>query len=54
MTKRNPAWKEPSWKQSKARYYCDVLKEFPESFSNPDTLVIEPKFLSNIFIFIVF
>jgi hypothetical protein len=41
----NKKAKNQSWKQSKARYYCDVLQTLPETYYNPDLLSIEPRFV---------
>lgn len=41
---RRPEPKEPKWKQSVSRYYADALKQFSDSFYDPDTITISPRF----------
>jgi casein kinase II subunit alpha len=36
---------KPKWALSQARYHVDALSQFPDSFSNPDTVKIIPKFV---------
>lgn len=38
------SWKIPKWKQSVSRVYADALKQYPESFSDPDNVIISAKY----------